>query len=203
MRKFLQVGVLTASSLFSMALLGNPIVGEAKTIPASGLNESDATIVDKAGKVYTHSEVLSPTVRYTVKYKWAIENGITINDGDTMNFYLPLNVYVPKDASFPLTSLSLIGNADTIGTASVPKGTHVGTVTLNNVLNSKDVIRKGYINLYVNGYEDENTGGETPGGENPGGETPGGENPGGETPGGEHPLRSGKISIFVEGGIQI
>ncbi|WP_367377090.1 LPXTG cell wall anchor domain-containing protein [Levilactobacillus cerevisiae] len=181
MQRAWRISLLAASSLLALVFFSAPTVAHAKVLVGNGLDEPNATITDKRGKVYSHTEVLNKETTYIVKYKWSIDRSIAITAGDTMHFYLPHNIYMPVDAAFPMSN-----GAYKTGDVTVPKGSYIGTVTFNNVLSNTSIIRSGFIALYVSGAGEE-SGGENPGGENPGGETPGGENPGGENPGGENP----------------
>jgi len=168
---------------FAVLLLGPPVIGQARELPTKGLLAANATIVDANGKTVSHTAELPEDQEYMVKYTWTMSEWTRVKAGDTFQVYVPANVRIPEDISFDMVNTKL-GNK-TIGTFFIAKNSHVGTVTLNDVLVTNRYNRKGYINLAVTGTVPVDTGElEVPGVTNPENPLdPGFVNPGNEGPG--------------------
>ncbi|WP_225436353.1 Ig-like domain-containing protein, partial [Levilactobacillus spicheri] len=147
MRKFWQMIVITIVGLFAI-VFSPPVVSHAATmVTASGVTANDAVIKNKAGKVMSHSAILPRTQYFKVTWDWRLPSFTTINKGDYFIVGIPDNVYVPQDESGSVTNM--LGSAP-IGTFTIAKGAHTGTVTLNKISTST-FNRHGYLFLDVVG----------------------------------------------------
>jgi len=145
MRKFWQWLLLAVTGL-ALMILSPPLAGQAKEITSvTGLDANSCVIKDAQGKVYSHTAVLSPTVKYTINYNWRIPNTTAVKSGDTMHFYVPDNVTIVGDRSF---SMVANGGLGVIGSSTIADGSHVGTVVVNKAM-ELGLNRSGWIRIVI------------------------------------------------------
>ncbi|AVK63489.1 hypothetical protein C5Z26_04950 [Lactobacillus sp. CBA3606] len=137
------LGLLTVM----LVVLATGQVAQAATITTTGLNGTDAQVMDRNGTVVKDPSTLSKWENYNVQYQWAIPDGETLAAGDTATVTLPNGVVAGADLNFPLTD----ADGTTIGTFVLKAGETTGTITFNDELATKTINRHGTLNFYAKG----------------------------------------------------
>lgn len=140
--------------LLLMLMLGLPLILFTKVtkvaaaeINVNGLQAGQAVITNANGQVMPNGSSLNRWSDYTITWHWSVPNGTVIQAGDTAHFYLPDNVTVDRNVTFNITN----SKGQVVGTANVPMGSHVGTITFSNVLSHDNYGDSGTLYMNVQG----------------------------------------------------
>lgn len=143
MRKVWRFFLLAVTGL-ALMVFSPPVIGQAKEIPATGLDANSAVIKNSKGKIFAH-DVQLPPGNYTVSYNWGISNTAKISAGDTMTFTLPTNFPIPEEENFN----SYTASGALIGTIHVDQGGTIGVMTFNSYFQTHTLNRRGWIKINV------------------------------------------------------
>ena len=136
--------------LFSFLLTPLNIYG--KEIDITCNTAQDATVTTSSGENVTGKDDLDSYDNYEITYDWSIPNGTSIQNGDTATFTIPDNVQILTDTSFEVKT----SDGEVIGTFTIKKGQHVGTLTLNSYLSQHPMTNiHGTLSIWGNGTVDQ------------------------------------------------
>ncbi|WP_171001409.1 Ig-like domain-containing protein [Lactiplantibacillus daowaiensis] len=129
MRKFWHFLVLAVAGL-ALMVFSPPLLSHAALITTgSGLDADNAVITDPAGKVQSHTAVLSADVTYKISYRWSFPNATQIKPGDTALVTLPQNINPNLDVDASLPSYTGLAK---VGQLNLTAGSYVATITFNS-----------------------------------------------------------------------
>ena len=122
---------------------------QADNISLNGSSADSAIVTNKKGENVTGQQ-LNRWESFSVNYHWSVPEGTTIKAGDTAQFEIPNNIEILEDTQFDVVDQ----NGNVIGTFSLPKGSHTGTLTFNDYIPSHHITNlSGTLTVAGNGTE--------------------------------------------------